>query len=529
MLATLQVAIALGSLLVILYTILTWNYGYWKNRGVHYIPPTLPAGNVKELIMQKMSISHMYDKLYKQLQGHRFGGIFRGFTPILLLRDPELIKHFLTKDFIHFHDRNLPVDEKKNPLGLHLFFLHGHLWRNLRMKLTPTFTSGKIKMMFSLITESSQEMVKYLEEPAKKGESIEIKDLIGHFSTDVIGSCAFGTQFNSFKDPDTGFRKFGRGLMSNSGGLLNQITLTCFPILKAVGVVKSLIPGAGKPYYGDMFITLVKDVIEYREKNGVERNDFLQMLIKLKNKGKVDFDDVASKDDDYLKNMDKIVTKGNDGDLELTENLMVSQCFVFFVAGYETSSSVISFCLHELAVNPDIQSRVKAEVDNALDENGGELTYGVIQSMTYLEQTIYETLRKYPSVPNLERMCTKEYVIPGTDATIDKGTLVMIPSYALHHDPEYFPDPEKFDPDRFSKENKNSFPQYSYLPFGEGPRICIGMRFGLMQVKVGLATLLSKYEFSICEKSSVPLILSPVSPLTTAKAGIWLKISPRDS
>nr|CAD7204332.1 unnamed protein product [Timema douglasi] len=140
-----------------------------------------------------------------------------------------------------------------------------------------------------------------------------------------------------------------------------------------------------------------------------------------------------------------------------------------------------------------------------------------------------ETLRKYPSVPNLERMCTKEYEIPETDVTIDEGTLVMIPSYALHHDPEYFPDPEKFDPDRFSKENKNSFPQYTYLPFGEGPRICIGMRFGLMQVKVGLATLLSKYEFSICEKSSVPLILAPVSPLTTAKDGIWLKISPRDS
>nr|CAD7197246.1 unnamed protein product [Timema douglasi] len=389
MLATLQLAIALGSLLVILYTVLRWNYGYWKKRGVHYIQPTLPTGNIKELIMQKMSISLMYDKLYKQLQGHRFGGIFRGFTPVLLLRDPELIKHFLTKDFMHFHDRNLPVDEKKNPLGLHLFFLHGQLWRKLRTKLTPTFTTGKIKMMFCLITESSREMVKYLEEPAKKGESIEIKDWIGHFSTDVIGSCAFGTQFNSFKDPDSGFRKFGRALMSRSGGLINQITLTCFPILKAAVFVKSLIPGGKKPYYGDMFITLVKDVIEYREKNGVQRNDFLQMLIKLKNKGKIDFDDVASKDDDYLKNMDKIVTKSNDGDIELTENLMVSQCFVFFVAGYETSSSVISFCLHELAVNPDIQSRVRAEVDNALDENGGELTYDVIQSMTYLEQTIY--------------------------------------------------------------------------------------------------------------------------------------------
>nr|CAD7455687.1 unnamed protein product [Timema tahoe] len=419
--AAVSVAVAVGiaTLLVVLYSILTWNYSYWKKRGVPHIPPTLPNGNVKELMQQKLPVSLMYEKLYKELQGHRFGGVYRGFTPVLLLREPELIKHFLTKDFMHFHDRNQPVDEKKDPLGLNLFSLHGPLWRKLRMKLTPTFTSGKMKMMYSLITDCAKEMVDFLDEPANKGESIDIKELIGHFSTDIIGSCAFGTQFNSFKDPNSGF--------------------------------------------------------------------------------------------------------------QMTDNLLVAQCFVFFLAGYETSSSVVSFCLHELAVNPDIQRRLRAEVDSALEENDGKLTYDVIQSMKYMDQTIYETLRKYPSVSNLERLCTKEYVIPHTDVTVEKGTLVIIPAYALHHDPEYFPDPEKFDPERFNQDNKNSFPQYAYLPFGEGPRICIGMRFGLMQVKVGLATLLSKYEFSISEKSSVPLILEPAAILTTAKGSIWLKISTRKS
>nr|CAD7258875.1 unnamed protein product [Timema shepardi] len=418
--AAVSVAVAVGiaTILAVLYTILTWNYSYWKRRGVPQIPPTLPNGNVKELIQQKLPVSLMFEKLYKELQGHRLGGVYRGFTPVLLLRDPELIKNFLTKDFMHFHDRNLPVDEKKDPLGLNLFSLHGPLWRRLRMKLTPTFTSGKMKMMYSLITDCAKEMVDFLDEPANKGESIDIKEWIGHFSTDIIGSCAFGTQFNSFKDPNSGFRMFGRSISpsSNSEGHKHHIFQTCFPILK---------------------------VIEYREKNGIERKDFLQMLIKLKNKGRVESDALVSKDDDHLKNLDQFVTKGNDGDIE--------------------------------------------------------------------------TLRKYPSVSNLERLCTKEYVIPHTDVTVEKGTLVMIPVYALHHDPDYFPDPEKFDPERFNQDNKNSFPQYAYLPFGEGPRICIGMRFGLMQVKVGLATLLSKYEFSISEKSSVPLILEPAAMLTTAK------------
>ncbi|CAG2060818.1 unnamed protein product [Timema podura] len=531
--AAVSVAVAVGiaTLLVVLYSILTWNYSYWKKKGVPHIPPTLPNGNVKELMQQKLPVSLMFEKLYKELQGHRFGGVYRGFTPILLLREPELIKHFLTKDFMHFHDRNQPVDEKKDPLGLNLFSLHGPLWRKLRMKLTPTFTSGKMKMMYSLITDCAKEMVDFLDEPANKGESIDIKELIGHFSTDIIGSCAFGTQFNSFKDPNSGFRMFGRSISpsSNSDGHKHHIFQTCFPILKIMSEFYSLLSLKKKPYFGDMFIKMVTDVIEYREKNGIERKDFLQMLIKLKNKGKVESDELASKDDDHLKNLDKFVTKGHDGDLEMTDNLLVAQCFVFFLAGYETSSSVVSFCLHELAVNPEIQRRLRAEVDSALEENDGKLTYDVIQSMKYMDQTIYETLRKYPSVSNLERLCTKEYVIPHTDVTVEKGTLVMIPAYALHHDPDYFPDPEKFDPERFNQDNKNSFPQYAYLPFGEGPRICIGMRFGLMQVKVGLATLLSKYEFSISEKSSVPLILDPAAVLTAAKGSIWLKISPRKS
>jgi cytochrome P450 family 6 len=87
-----------------------------------------------------------------------------------------------------------------------------------------------------------------------------------------------------------------------------------------------------------------------------------------------------------------------------------------------------------------------------------------------------ETLRKYPPVPFLTRECTKKYTIPGTDVTIEEGTLVVIPVIGLHKDQKYFPNPEKFDPARFREEMKSKRPQFTYLPFGEGPRICIGKR-----------------------------------------------------
>nr|CAD7420122.1 unnamed protein product [Timema poppensis] len=103
----------------------------------------------------------------------------------------------------------------------------------------------------------------------------------------------------------------------------------------------------------------------------------------------------------------------------------------------------------------------------------------------------------------------------------------MIPSVGLHHDPKYFPNPDKFDPERFSEENKNLRPKYAYLPFGEGPRICIGMRFGLMQAKVGLVGLLSRYKFSVCEKTAIPIVYDPVALFMSAKNGVHLTISNR--
>nr|CAD7420880.1 unnamed protein product [Timema poppensis] len=146
-----------------------------------------------------------------------------------------------------------------------------------------------------------------------------------------------------------------------------------------------------------------------------------------------------------------------------------------------------------------------------------------------MDAVVDETLRKYPPVGSLARFCTKDYKIPGTNINIDKETSVIIPVYAIHHDPRYYPEPEKFDPEWFSDENIKIRPKFTYLPFVEGPRICIGLRFGLMQVKVGLTALLSKYKFSVNEKTSTPVTFNPISFITLRPRDIHLKISHRDN
>ncbi|RZB40849.1 p450 domain containing protein, partial [Asbolus verrucosus] len=144
--------------------------------------------------------------------------------------------------------------------------------------------------------------------------------------------------------------------------------------------------------------------------------------------------------------------------------------------------------------------------------------------MTYMENVLHETLRKYPPAPLLNRRCTQDYTIPNTNIRLERGVDVGIPVLGIHTDPEYYPNPEIFDPDRFSEENKNMRPAFTWLPFGEGPRVCIGLRFGMLQSKVGLTTLLKNYKITLSKKTKVPLRLDKNVFVTTAEGGIWLDV-----
>ncbi|KAF2887144.1 hypothetical protein ILUMI_19029 [Ignelater luminosus] len=142
--------------------------------------------------------------------------------------------------------------------------------------------------------------------------------------------------------------------------------------------------------------------------------------------------------------------------------------------------------------------------------------------MTYMDKCINETLRKYPPVSVFTRNCTQSYKIPNTDVIIDKHVQVLIPILEIQHDPEYYPEPDKFDPERFSPEDKAKRNHYTWLPFGEGLRSCIGMRFGLMQTKVALAVLIKHYRFSLNSKTQHLLILDPQSFILAPLGGVWL-------
>ncbi|XP_068896553.1 probable cytochrome P450 6a23 [Tenebrio molitor] len=144
--------------------------------------------------------------------------------------------------------------------------------------------------------------------------------------------------------------------------------------------------------------------------------------------------------------------------------------------------------------------------------------------MKYLDMVVNETLRKYPLTSFLNRKSVSKYTFEETGFTLDKDVAILVPVAGLHFDPEYFPDPEKYNPERFTEENKNKIPPYTFLPFGEDPRNCIGQRFGLLVTKLALAYTIKDFAFERTAATAVPLGLDPGSLFLENKTGIHMKV-----
>ncbi|GJQ68870.1 Cyp6a9 [Trypoxylus dichotomus] len=475
-----------------------WTHTYWKRLNIPFMTTTRIWGDMENPLRPKYGlkydIKNAYDYFKKRKLRH--GGIYLITRPVYIPIDLGLIKNIFSKDFQYFVSHGLPYDAKKDPLSAHLFNLDGEGWRNMRVKMTPTFTSGKMKNMFETLLNCGIPMVSHVRNLIRRGESLDIKEILACYTTDVIGSCAFGLECNSFKDPDAEFRKYGRQVFAVS--LRN----------KALDFLRFVLPSLTKIVYirsvdeelEKFFMNAIKGVMDHRIENNVKRNDFIQLFLEMEKKTKIE---------------------GNN-DNRLTFEQIAAHAFVFFLAGFETSSTTMTFCLHELAFNQDIQSKLREEIRDTLKKNGGLFTYDAIMGMTYLDQVIQETLRKYPPVPFLMRVCTKDYKIPDSDIVLKTGTDVFVSVLGVHYDPEYYPDPQRFQPERFNEENRKKRPGFTFLPFGEGPRICIGLRFGVMQAKTGLCLLLNKYRIFPAKGEEYNIDFEPTLIILTKRGKVLL-------
>lgn len=493
-------AIVLGLVGYIIYH-LRQNMSYWRRLGIPCDEPDIFSGNTAGLGKTR-GFADIWMDTYKKFKGSGpFCGFYFGRGVSAFVLTPELAKLVLIKDFNKFADRGFYTNVKDDPLSGQLFLLDGHKWRNMRSKLSPTFTTGKMKMMYPVIVRVGEELTNVLAEMRKENSVIEVKELLARFTTDVIGTCAFGIECNSLKNPNSEFRVMGRKAMTDVRfGPLARMLVNAFPNLARFLHVK-MIPD----HITDFYMRIVRENIEYREKNNIRRNDFFDMLLDLKNNKSI---------------------KSEDGqNISITVEELAAQAYVFLIAGFETSSTTLSFALYELAQHEDIQERARREVSKVLECHDGEFTYECMSEMVYLNQIISETLRLYTVLPVLNRKSLEDYPVPGHPKyVIKKNMKILIPVGAMHRDPDLYPNPDVFNPDNFASEKVAKRDCIEFLAFGEGPRNCIGMRFGQMQVRVGLAYLLKNFRFTVCDKTPIPMRYNLASFLISSKSGIYLGV-----
>lgn len=221
------------------------------------------------------------------------------------------------------------------------------------------------------------------------------------------------------------------------------------------------------------------------------------------------------------------IGKKRRGKIELTDDDMTAQAFLFFLGGFETVSTQMCFIAYELAVNPEIQEKLRQEVFHTQKVCQNNLTYEALMNMKYMDMVVTESMRKWPNGIALDRVCTKPFTIHPENPDekpvyLQKGSVVVIPIYGIHRNPEFYSDPDRFDPERFNDENKKNVKPYSYLPFGLGPRGCLGSRFALLEIKCLFYYLLATFEVVPVDRTQIPLKYSKKALTMTAEKGFWL-------
>ncbi|EDS36419.1 cytochrome P450 26B1 [Culex quinquefasciatus] len=478
-----------------LYVYLTWNYGYWKKRNVPGPDPLPFLGSFPSLILRHRTIMEEMDKIYSDYKNKfNFVGIFSNRSPSIFVASPALAKDVLIKDFKNFHDNEFGgfTDKDTDPiLSRNPFLLNGEEWKEKRSEVTPAFTTSRMKALFPIIEDVGTRMTKYVKQKGKT--ALDTRELTAKFTTDVVSSCIFDTDAESFTNEKAVIREMGRKLLDNS--------FSFFLIAMFIGVMPTLakllnvglIPKSVEKF----FTNLMSEALKHREQKGIKRVDYLEHLISLRNKKNI------------------------------SELDMAAHGVTFFIDGFETSSIAMAFVLYEVARNPDVQKQLREELLKASNDQGS-ISYDTLLELPYLEQVINESLRLWPPAAFLSKKCTEPIELDLTSSQkvhIEKGVYAMIPVWSIHRDPECYENPTMFNPDRFSPEQGGVSPYREkgcFIPFGDGPRQCLGMRFARMQMKRGVYEILKNFELSVDPKTIQPLQMDPKQFLTMPLGGIWL-------
>jgi cytochrome P450 len=390
---------------------------------------------------------------YTELLGDTFRFYFGGVKEAIVTTNPTVIQHVLKTNAENYHKSEIQVKRMGHFLGKGLLTSHGEVWRTQRRLIQKGFDRKQLDALSSIMQDSLAESLRDFEIQARMGP-VDIYPHLMKMTFGMVGRSLFGAQL---KDED-----------------INLISRTISTIQEFM--VRQTI----QPYLNPWFAfsgelrkheemraradSILLDYIRKRRQQAPGR-DLLQILMDAR------YSDGAG----------------------MSDELVLSESMQLLVAGHETSSNALSWLLYLLSSRPDCLEKLRREFDSVLGE--GPLSYSDVPKFEFATQVIQEALRLYPPFWMVDRMALADD--RAGDLAIPRGSTVVVFIYGAHHSPEHWENPESFDPQRFTKAKEKLHTPFTYLPFGAGPRGCIGGNYAMLQILMILSVLLRKYDLRL--------------------------------
>ncbi|XP_018569950.1 probable cytochrome P450 6a13 isoform X2 [Anoplophora glabripennis] len=415
---------------------------HWALKGIPDLHLKYPFVSLLYLVHGPSVVtkSNMIDHyLEMKSKGYKYAGIATSIRSVLIVKDLKLIRDILVNNKDHFEDRGFHYTDRYEPVIQDIVVLDGRKWKQMRSILNPPVLSKKLKPLFWSILDVTPYLIEAIDDCALEKRDINAKELFACFTTDVITHHCYKVNCYSYRRSSSRFCKCQSDRLSSMG------------LRTAEKSVSSLL------------YRTIRKYIKYRETGDYKHINIFSLSFSMQDWSK-------TQDEPLL--LFQIVGKVN----------------LFFYYSFDTSSTTLNFAIYELCRNPDIQEKARDEINDTLERHDHVITWKSLRDMKYLDRVIDETLRLYPPAANLVEICERKgYKLGDTGINISTLTDIVVPLFSLHRDPEYFADPEKFDPERFDG----------------------GIQACTMQTKIGLVQILRRFRLSISSKTRLPLRLNP--------------------
>ncbi|XP_037710537.1 probable cytochrome P450 309a2 [Drosophila subpulchrella] len=470
-----SLALILLHLLVLpIYLYLTWHHKYWRKRGLITARPLTLLGTYPGLLTRKSNLVEDVQKIYDKYKGkHRAVGVFVTRQPQILVLDPELAHEVLVGNFRCYKDsltssyiRHAKWDKyaKLNP-----FWASGRSWRHLRSDAQAGITGNRLKQAYNIWEQGGKMLTDYMtQQVTEKNNILETRDLCFRYTAHVMADFIWGIDAGTLTRPLEKPNKVQE--------MASKWTSYCFYMLSIF--MASIVAPCSRlllrfRFYpketDEFFSNLTKESIELRLKGGGDssRTDYLSHLLQLRDQKQATHDD------------------------------LVGHALTVMLDGYDTTGTALLHALYYLAESPTVQQKLRMEILNSV-ESEKSLDFDKLCSLPYLEQVVYESLRLSSLIPQYTKVCTFPTIIQLNEfkrLDVEDGMTIMIPNYQFHHDKQYFPEPEAFKPERFDNGAYQELMRKGiFIPFSDGPRICMGIPLALLTLKSAIVHILSDFQ-----------------------------------